>query len=61
MFGVQAGIRGCGAANGHSAGQTADGAVTGSAARTDCCCSLNKAFIAGICVHDPQESGVTAV
>lgn len=25
------------------------------------CCSLNKAFIARMCVHDPKESRVTAV
>ncbi len=49
------------AASGHSAGQTAEGAVTGSAAGTDYCCSPNKAFIARMCVHDPKESRVTAV
>lgn len=47
--------------SGGSAGQTADGAVTGSAARTDYRCSLNKAFIARMCVHDPEESRVTVV
>lgn len=49
------------AATGHSAGQTADGAVKGSAASTDYCCSPNKAFIARMCVHDPKESRVAAV
>lgn len=39
-----------------TARQTADGAVKGSAARrTDRCCSLNKAFIARMCVHDPKR------
>lgn len=38
-----------------TAGQTADGAVKGSTARADCCCSLNKDFIARMCVHDPQR------
>lgn len=56
MFGVESET-----ASGHSAGQTADGAVTRSAARTDYCCSPNKAFIARMCVHDPKESRVTTV
>lgn len=54
-------MRGGGAASSHSAGQTADGAVIGSAARTDHRCSLNKASIARMCVHDPKASRVTVV
>lgn len=52
---------GSSAATGHTAGQTADDAVKGSAARTDRRCSPNKAFIARMCVHDPKESRFTAV
>lgn len=61
MLGVESGGWGCAAATGHSAGQTADGAVKGSAFRTDYCRSPNKAFIARMCVHDPKESRVIAV